>query len=129
MAWSPFKPRKHGGQLGGRKQGQPIYKRSHAGGPAEDVNRKLRGLQPGVKQWVSEDKVLELEGGPQQACSWTRGWWVVVGGEGGVGCLPSRAASSYKAHPVRRGDSLSSQVGAWLQKSDGNSILATEAGQ
>lgn len=84
MAWSPFKPQKHGGQLVRRKQGQPIHRKSHSGGTGEEADRKLRRLQSGLKHWVSKEKVLEPEGGtqlvlkyfgPQVAGSWTHGWW------------------------------------------------------
>lgn len=113
MAWSPFKPQKHGGQLVRRKRGQPIYKKSHSAGTGEELNQKLGRLQSGVKHWVSEEKVPELEGGTwfvlkyfgaQVACSWTCGWW----GKEGEACLPSKAARSYKAHPIERGCSFSS---------------------
>lgn len=69
MAWSPFKPQQHGGQLVRRKQGQPIYKKDILGemgrGPAENSGR----LQAGLKHSVTEKKVLELAGRPTVAWS------------------------------------------------------------
>lgn len=62
MAWSPFKPQKHGGQLVRRKSGQPIYKTAILWALGR-LNCKLRRLQSGAKHRVSEEKVLEVEGG------------------------------------------------------------------
>lgn len=100
-------------------QGQPIHKKSHSGGTGEEVDRKLRRLQSGLRHWVSKEKVPEPEGGTQLVLKYfgpqAAGSWHMGGGGGkGKACLLSGAARSYKAHPIRRGHSFSSQVGTQL---------------
>lgn len=58
-----------------------------------------------MKRWVSEEKVLELEGspqvllkyfGPQLTCSWTRGWWE---GGGRVGLVAVESSKKLQGSP------------------------------
>lgn len=67
---------------GGDRDSQ--HTRKPSGSTGEGVNQKLRRLQSGVKHWVSEEKVLEVEGGTeflhkyfglQEGDRWTQGWW------------------------------------------------------
>lgn len=62
MAWSPFKPQKHGGQLVRRQSGQPLYKKAILWALGR-LNCELRRLQSGAKRRGSEEKVLEVDGG------------------------------------------------------------------
>lgn len=50
MAWSPFKPQKHGGQLGRRKDGQAVPKKANQGVLGRESTKLSWNPQSGLKQ-------------------------------------------------------------------------------
>lgn len=96
---------------------------SHSEGTGDGLNRKVRRLQSGAQHWVSEEKVLEVNGGtqflhkyvgPQVAHRCIHGWCGRGGGSPVGRASLTRAARSRKAHQIRRRHSFSSQVGTQL---------------
>lgn len=72
-----------------------------------------------MKHWVSEEKVLEVEGGaeflhkyfgPQEGDRWTQGWGGVER-SGQPRWLGQSVKSGYEARPTKCGYSFSSSVG------------------
>lgn len=68
---------------GQEETGTANIQESRSGSTGEGVHPKLRRLQSGVNRWVSEEKVLEVEGGTQflheyfglqEGDRWTQGW-------------------------------------------------------